>query len=242
MNLIIDSGNTRIKIYLANSDNLSQIGTFLVDDADKLAAFIRSTEFDNSILCNVGDANYPWIKVMKEQSRFFVNLSSATRLPIRSAYQSAETLGADRLAAVVGSEELFPNADNLVIDVGTAITFDFISQGNYLGGSISPGMRLRFESLHRYTHRLPLLTYTSDYQYPGLSTRDSVISGVVEGVANEIAGTINVYKKEYFALNVVITGGDADIFAGKIKNGIFAEPNLIAKGLNRILTYNVEKI
>ncbi|MFO7862563.1 MAG: type III pantothenate kinase [Salinivirgaceae bacterium] len=241
MNLIVDSGNTRIKVYLANNQSLSPIGLFLTDEVEKMDALIRKTDFDHSILCNVGDANYSWIKLMKERSRYFENLGSTTKLPIKSAYESKETLGADRLAAVVGSEELFPNGNNLVIDAGTAITFDFISKGTYLGGSISPGMRLRFESLHRYTHRLPLLKYTSDYQYPGLTTRDSVISGVVEGVVNEIFGTINVYAKEYSALNVVITGGDADIFAGKIKNGIFAEPNLIAKGLNRILTYNVEK-
>lgn len=238
--LLIDSGNTQIKIFKTNLDSIQQIAMFKANEEQRIVDFIMAESFNNSILCNVGGCDWAWIGALKTKSSNFINLNHGTRVPLKNCYKTPETLGYDRLAAAVGANGIFPNKDVLVIDIGTAITIDLVCGDKFIGGSISPGMKLRFESLHRHTARLPLLNFTTNYHYPGQNTHDAIISGVVEGIVNEIDGTINSYLIEYSSINVVLTGGDADIFAERIKNSIFAEPYLLAKGLNRILKYNVE--
>ncbi len=241
MNLIIDAGNTRIKIYKASGNRLTAPLFFSYKAQDQVHEFLKHEAFDNTILANVSNPELSFISYLSEKSKLFINFNQSTPIPIKNAYKSKETLGYDRLASAIGASAMFPDENVLVIDAGTAITLDIVSENTYRGGAIAPGLQMRFDALHQFTKRLPGLTYDNNFNCPGQTTRESILCGCIEGIRNEVLGTIATYRKEYSGLKTVITGGDADIFVKMIKNGIFAEPNLLAKGLNRILNYNVEK-
>ena len=156
-------------------------------------------------------------------------------------YETPETLGKDRLAAVVGASFLKPGKDILVIDAGTAITYDFInSKKQYLGGNIAPGINLRLRSLHEFTQRLPLVQVNSESPLLGVDTNSALVSGALYGIVFEIDGYISTLKIKYPQLSVFLTGGSTFYFDTKLKSPIFAEKNLVLIGLNRILQYNVQ--
>ena len=181
-----------------------------------------------------GNEILSWIKT----SRNFL-LTHLLPLPIQIKYKTPKTLGVDRIAAVCGAIDIFPNKDSLVIDAGTAITYDFVDrQGNYEGGAISPGIEMRFEALHTFTERLPLVTKTGDLPLIGSSTETCIRSGVLNGAIAEMEGIIINYKQLYPDLGVVLCGGDSLFFENKLKPTIFAAPDLVLSGLNRILLHN----
>ena len=155
-------------------------------------------------------------------------------------YKSTSTLGSDRLAAAVGGNFMFPNKNVLIIDAGTCIKYNFVSKNNeYLGGGISPGLRMRFKSLPAFTSRLPLIEMEEDFDnLIGTDTRESILSGVELGAIAEVDGIIERYKSIYEDLTVVFTGGDFNFFVKRLKNSIFADQFLILRGLNVILDYN----
>lgn len=170
-----------------------------------------------------------------------LNLTHKTTLPINLAYQSPETLGKDRMAAVVGAYHQFSNQHLLVIDAGSCVTYDFLTERKeYLGGAISPGVQMRLRSMNDFTSKLPLISWEGGErpQNIGRTTITSMLSGVVNGLIAEMNGFILNYEKQYPELKIVITGGDANFFEKELKNGIFADPNLVLKGLNEILIYN----
>ncbi|PLX14797.1 MAG: pantothenate kinase [Salinivirgaceae bacterium] len=241
MNLIIDSGNTRIKFYEVSHNNISDPHIFLNKEENKIADFINTCPFEKVISSDVGNSIQKWEDAIIEKASTFIRLDHNTPIPIKNLYQSPQTLGHDRLAAAIGAVSIYPSKTLLIIDFGTAITYDIVHKNAFLGGAIAPGMQLRFKSLHNYTGNLPLLEPTEQYKVPGTTTNESILAGVIQGIKNEVEGTISSYQKEYSELITVITGGDMEFFAKIIKNGIFAEPKLIAKGLNNILNYNVEK-
>jgi type III pantothenate kinase len=169
-------------------------------------------------------------------------LSANTPLPIENRYLTKETLGKDRIAAVVGAYDLYPNQNLLVIDAGTAITYDFINEkGQYLGGNISPGIEMRFKALNYYTGKLPRVQPKEWNKLYGSTTEEAILGGVLNGVVFEVDKTIESFKEFYKNLKVIITGGDAEFFDNKLKNSFFVNFNLLALGLNRILEYNGEK-
>jgi type III pantothenate kinase len=169
-------------------------------------------------------------------------LDHLTPLPIRNCYATKETLGYDRIASAVEANARFPDQDILIIDIGTAITIDFISSENeFLGGNISPGLRMRFRSLHEYTGRLPLVEPADQDALLGDDTERAIRAGVQNGIIFELDGYINEQKKRYPRLKVLMTGGDAVFFDKKLKNSIFVDLNLNLFGLHRILEYNVER-
>jgi type III pantothenate kinase len=173
----------------------------------------------------------------------FIRLSAEVKLPIQLKYKSPQTLGMDRLAAVVAANSLFPNTNLLVIDAGSCITYDFIdANANYLGGGISPGLTMRFKALHTFTGRLPLIDWKLNDQTDliGIDTESSIVSGVVHGFRNEIEGTIAHYQKRYNDVKVIATGGDVKGFEFLTKKSIFANPNLVLIGLNELLRHNIE--
>jgi type III pantothenate kinase len=172
-----------------------------------------------------------------------IYLDRNTRLPIINNYKSKVSLGKDRIAAAVGANTIFPNSNVLVIDAGTALTFDFVSDNNeYMGGNISPGMQMRFKALKTFTSKLPLLDKSEEFYLTANNTNDAIISGVQSGIIFEMDSYINEYKKKYNDLKVILTGGDSFFFEYKLKNRIFAKPFLTAVGLNRILEYNAKQI
>ncbi len=178
-----------------------------------------------------------------ERHFFYIRLSHKTELPIINKYATPKTLGKDRLAGVVAASALYAKKNVLVIDAGTCITFDFINNDReYLGGSIHPGITMRFKALNNFTDKLPLIKRSSDFELIGNSTEKAILTGVLYAVLKEIQGMIEDYMGKYNDLTIIFTGGDASFFVSRLKNKIFAHPNLVLEGLNEILRYNAAQI
>ena len=194
---------------------------------------------DKAVVCSTrGDAEEVAAAVRRKVG-WCLEFTPRTPVPLRNAYRTPETLGRDRLAAAVGAAERFPGRNVLVVDFGTALTIDLVTaDGTFRGGFISPGVRSRFRSLHDYTAKLPLCAPTEEMLPLGVTTETAVMQGVMQGAAYEIGGHMERMGAEYGDLCTIFTGGDAKYFAKRIKNTIFADCNLVFRGLNRILEYN----
>ncbi len=240
MRLCIDWGNTRVKAATFQDDRLVNEYNFSEEEAlTRLMGIIEEYKPQATILSSVAH-HPPELKVLLQEHTQFMTLSSQTSLPIMNAYHSPETLGADRLALAVAANNLYPDNNNLVISVGTAITYNFVHKNKaFRGGNITPGLDMRFRALHEYTDKLPLVSELGELVILGYDTETSIRSGVLIGIAAEIDGMINLYREQYPDLNVVLTGGNAHLFADKLKNRIFADSQLLLKGLNTILRHNV---
>jgi type III pantothenate kinase len=238
MNLAIDIGNTQIKYGLFEKDEPAEV----FSGEDVLAEILEKHEIENAIVSKTG-SNQNIENKLKEKKIPTLYLSPALKLPLKLLYQTPETLGADRIAGSVAANFLYPQKNLLKIDFGTCITFDFVNAaGEYLGGAISPGMMMRFKSLHNYTAKLPLvdpMRFTS-FELTGTDTTTSILSGVVNGIKEEVNGIIKEYDSRFGNLTIVATGGDALLFVTLLKCEIFARPYLVLEGLNRILNYNLE--
>jgi type III pantothenate kinase len=241
MNLTIDIGNSTTKIALFRNNEI-----ILSDNYDKLTEkhimeLYNSYKFNNVILSSVVQNKLQIYKLNLPLDNV-IELSHKTPLPIINLYKSPETLGNDRLAAVVGANNIFPENTVLVIDVGTAITYDIITDNaEYLGGNISPGQDMRFRALNKYTYNLPLLEGYDEFPEFGDTTESAIISGVQKGIIYEIKSYINETAGLYKNLKVLVTGGNINFFDKMSKKTIFVEPNLVLIGLNNILEYNVKK-
>jgi type III pantothenate kinase len=238
-NASIDFGNSRIKIGLFQNQEL--IDVFRVGTVSETAQLLMAKSVQNAIVSSVSVAN---TEISRElnflQSLLFLDYN--TPLPIKNNYETPTTLGYDRIAAGVGANLRYPSQNCLVIDIGTAIKYDLVSAENaFEGGIISPGRRMRFNALHTFTKKLPLLDTVEIPELIGHSTESCMKSGVMNGITAEINGIIDEYLKK-LKLTVLICGGDAPYFETKIKYPTFAAPNLVLEGLNRILQYNVTEI
>jgi type III pantothenate kinase len=239
MNLTIDIGNTNIKIALFKNDKIIMTRIYEEFTVRQLNDLNNIYKFRNVILSSVISSDF-YIKDLQLNLYNFVELTYKTPLPIKNLYKSPETLGNDRLAAVSGANKIFPNNTVLVIDTGTAITYDIItSNAEYTGGNISPGLKMRFQALNAFTKKLPLVSESEKFSDFSTTTEDAVISGVQKGIIYEIEGYIAEAGKKYNDLEVILTGGDAKFFDKMLKKRIFVEPNLIFIGLNTILEHNV---
>lgn len=235
MNLVLDIGNTRIKAGLFNGPELSGFKWFN-STAEVLndRSFIEQAQ--SAIIGSVVLEQEPFYKALDALIPTSV-FTSETPVPLKNLYGSASTLGSDRLAASIGALELYPHKNVLVVDAGTCIKYNFTNAANeYLGGAISPGVRMRFRAMHDYTSRLPLLEFDDTYpELVGTTTQQSILSGVIHGSVSEIDGFISLYKEQYPGLICVITGGDSEYLAKRLKSTIFTHQNLVLKGLNYIL-------
>lgn len=240
MNLIIDIGNSAAKVALTQNGNITaqyRYADNLVENISKLivpgitAAIISSTRKADAEL----EAR---VKRTIPNALIF---DHTTPIPIENGYSTPETLGMDRLAAAVGAWSLAPDRELLIVDFGTAITIDRVTAGRvYCGGNISPGMAMRFAALNHFTERLPLISYDSETSHSelfGTTTQEAIWLGVVRGIENEIKG----YVAESGAEQIFFTGRDANNFVKSLKNAIFADYELVIKGLDRILEHNAEK-
>jgi type III pantothenate kinase len=239
MNLIVDAGNTQIKWAVYSENEQTEKG-FVENWADFPFNEIEKTHqgISASIFSSVRDIPE---QVSYEISRYFkdtIFLSLDTNLPIKLKYKTKSTLGKDRIAAAVGGAAMFPGNAVLIIDLGTAITFDLINdQSEFVGGNISPGMSLRFKSLGHFTNGLPLVTPAETINNPGQSTQEAIQAGVQLGIIYEIDAYINTLINKYNGLRVILTGGDSSFFVKNLKNTIFVVPDLVLNGLNLILEY-----
>ncbi len=240
MNLIVDVGNTRIK-YSVFSNGEEMYATISTHDSSTLEvdnilaaypkirqAIVSSVRTDTQELLSYLSARVPTI-----------DFNHSTPIPLAISYKTPETLGSDRIAAAVGANNLFPYQELLVIDMGTAITIDYVSaEGEFLGGNIAPGMSLRFNSLHQLTHRLPLEEPQDETPALGKTTTEAIRGGVQEGIKHELSGYIHDFLNKNRNGKVILTGGDAFFFAKTIKYPIFVVCNLAMVGLHTILDYN----
>lgn len=221
---------------------LKETRRFDEGDLSELQKWLAAFPIEHVISCKVGSLEIP-TSVYDKLPGLKISLDHHTPIPFNNLYESKETLGMDRLAGVAGAWHLKPSQASLVIDMGTAITYDFIDKdGNYEGGGISPGMRLRFKALNAFTAKLPLVK-ANEKDFPlsliGKNTVTSIESGVMLGCLAEMEGMIARYRDVEPQTAVFLTGGDAPLFASSVKSQIFANPDLVLVGLNSILNYNV---
>ena len=244
MNLIIDIGNTRSKIAIVDNKDFIFSTSVSTQDLNKTFNNLIAgyTHITNGIVSSVIDLDLKIIQQFKETCDF-IFFDENTPIPIKNKYTSPETLGKDRLAAAVGAWSNFKYTDLLIIDSGTCLKIDIVNaKHEYLGGMISPGFNMRFQALHEFTGKLPLINeFPQATELTGKTTTTSILSGVINGMNFEISGFINQYLKNYPELKIITTGGAINFFELEPKNRIFARPELILEGLNEIVLFNAKK-
>ena len=240
MHLAIDIGNSALKFAVFDREDISVKGSGI----EELTAYVNSnpTLVTQAIMASVADSAAT-IDLLRKFNIPLIVLSPQTKLPIQNLYKTPETLGSDRVALAVAADRLFSGGPALVIGAGTCITYNFIDQGSFHGGAISPGITMRFQALNHYTAKLPYIDWipyqNSVYEeLTGTDSQGSILSGVLNGVLQEIEGTIEQYRRRYSGLRVAVTGGDMPFLVKNLKNDIFARPDMVLEGLNDILLHH----
>jgi len=241
MNLVIDVGNSLLKVAVFDQQEMLFIERYKDLDLAVIQKVLKAyPKIKKCIIGAVKEIPENVSDAIKNQIPLIL-LSAETTLPISLHYKTPITLGADRIAAVTAANHLFPGKNLLVIEAGTCITYDFIDfDGIYHGGSISPGIGLRFSALHNFTDKLPLVEAKQHVELIGKSTESSIQSGVIIGAIAEFQGIISMYEHNYDNLTILISGGDLNYFDETLKNNIFAVPNIVLTGLNIILDFNAK--
>jgi type III pantothenate kinase len=238
LNLCIDIGNTTTRLYIYDGRKPVSKMVFKKLDVKALKGVFNKHIISASILSSVVDEDKKIAALLRKETDF-IKLSHKTALPIENKYATPKTLGMDRLACAVAGAYLYLGKHVLIIDAGTCIKYDFVSNENkYLGGSISPGLQMRLDAMHKFTGKLPQLKAEKWVIETGNDTKTSMLSGVFFGALYEMNGFIKHYSELYKQLQVILTGGDAHHFAVELNFPIFAEPDLTGIGLNEILLHN----
>jgi type III pantothenate kinase len=240
MLLTIDVGNTRIKAAVFEQNKMVEIIIFTQEELIFQVENIlnRFDKIQHVAISSVGTISEEAFLTLKHRVEIHF-MTHQTKFPFNNLYATPTTLGIDRMVLATGATLQFPNQNRLIIDLGTCITYDFIDENdNYHGGAISPGIRLRYESLHHQTEKLPLLNKKYPDNFIGNSTQESIHSGVINGVAFEIDGFIELYATQYAKFIIILTGGDSDFLAKRLKNTIFANSNFLLESLNQTFQYN----
>jgi type III pantothenate kinase len=243
-NLVIDIGNTNHKLAIFNGRELIHFQYANTIGIEVVKELISKYEVKSSSVSSVGVAHNELIAFLKSSTNF-VPFLTTINLGVRNYYNTPETLGLDRWAKVLAANYHFAGSASFIIDAGTCITYDLLNEkAEYFGGSISPGVGMRFAALNHYTERLPLLEWNpADTVIPdGRDTTTAIRNGVLQGVVNEVVGNISIQNKINKGLNVLITGGDATFLLEQLKNSIFApqiihDPYLVLKGLNEVIAF-----
>lgn len=240
MNLVIDIGNTSVKAGVFGGEKLVVHKTFQLEDFQEviISLFLEYKKLERAIVSSVGRLPKKDLIFLKKKIKTLI-LDHKTTIPFKNLYSTPKTLGVDRIALIAAAVFQNKGQNVLIIDAGTCITYDFKNKNEeYLGGAISPGIHLRYLSLHQYTAKLPKLSLAATDQLTGDSTVSAMHSGVVHGVIYEINGVIEEYCNIYGDLTVILTGGDAHFLSKRLKNSIFATSNFLLEGLNYILAFN----
>ena len=242
MNLCIDQGNSRTKVALMTDDgriiNDFIYKSFASAEVERLFDLYDITD---SIISSVVNIEAAVVNTLSRRSQHFVLFDHNTPVPIINQYDTPRTLGQDRLAAAVGAKSLCPNENLLIIDAGSAITYDFVTEkGEYIGGNIAPGLKMRFTMLNRMTKKLPMVDAEENELIPlfGKNTRDAIVAGVIRGVAYEVKGYMRTLKEKVPHFQTFLTGGHAPYILNNVRMEMHHEKNLVLKGLNVILVYN----
>jgi type III pantothenate kinase len=236
--LCFDFGNTRLKCGVFENDVFTEEIVLLDDDGGTIQKILLQYQPQNTILSSVIRHN-PAVENLLAANTSFHKLSHLTKINFTTPVGKPETIGADRLALVAAAVHFYPGKNNLVIGLGSCITYNFINQYHqFLGGAISPGMEMRFKTMHEHTALLPVVQKDWNFPVIGYDTKTNLQSGVIAGITYEIDGFIDYYASKYGNFNVVLTGGDSAYFAGQLKNKIFADLNFLFKGLYAISEVN----
>ena len=236
--LCFDFGNTRLKCGFFENDVFREEFLLPADNLPAIEKLLKKYQPQNTILSSVIEHNIA-VEILLATNTNFHKLSHRSKINFTTAVGKPETIGADRLALIAAAVHYHPGKNNLVIGLGSCITYNFINQCNiFIGGSISPGMEMRFKAMHLHTAFLPIVQ--KDWNFPVIAydTKTNLQSGVIAGITFEIDGFIDYYKGKYDNFNVVLTGGDSAYFAGQLKNSIFADLNFLFKGLFAISEVN----
>ena len=241
MHLVVDIGNTKIKAAVFEGTALLE--KFVLDKIEAKKNFEKIFEkyplINKSILASVGKDDFELLSLLEKKSSL-VTIGRDSSFPFNNKYATPATLGIDRMVLSAGAVLQYPSVNRLVIDAGTCITYDFVdSNNNYLGGAISPGLQLRYDAMHNFTAKLPLLYPEIPSHYIGRSTEQAMHSGVVNGTLHELEGFIEQYNEQYQELTIILTGGDADFLAKRLKNTIFANSNFLLESLNLLYLYTI---
>jgi type III pantothenate kinase len=239
MNLILDFGNTYQKVALFEMGNLLQVVQYQNISLPVIRNFAEKNPGIESCILSSVIRHPASINTFLQKHFHFIELSASTPVPVINRYRTPEELGKDRLAAVVGGGSFLPGKDLLVVMAGTCITYNLItSAGEFLGGAISPGMNMRFQALHTFSSKLPLVTFKDGDNPVGENTEQSIRSGVINGIVSEIEGFFSLYQKKYPGLKIILSGGDLKYFDNRLKINIFAIPDIVLLGLHKILIFN----
>ncbi|MDH7463826.1 type III pantothenate kinase [Chitinophagaceae bacterium 26-R-25] len=229
--ICFDFGNTRLKYAVFENDQLKEVKNLERADSEEIAMLLEKLQPQKTILSSVINHDEAIEKILAEKTSFH-KLSHLTKLNFTTPVAKPETIGADRLALVAAAVNLFPGKHNLVIALGTCITYNYVNKYHeFIGGSISPGMDMRFKSLQTFTAKLPLVKENWNFPLIGYDTTTNILSGVQLGMAKEIDGIAEAYAEKYTNFNVVLTGGNAQYFVPHLKTQLTADPDLLFKGL-----------
>jgi type III pantothenate kinase len=236
--LCFDFGNTRLKCAVFSDGVFLEEQVLENDSEETIRALLERYHPDRSILSSVIHHN-PALEALLQSSTRFHKLDHHSKVPVTTPVGKPDTIGADRLALVVAAVTLFPGKNNLVIGLGSAITYNYVNKyREFIGGGISPGMEMRLRSLQAFTAKLPLVKPDWNFPLAGYDTRTNILSGVILGMAKEVDGIIGAYEEKYDNFNVLLSGGDSSYFTRHLKKKIFADPHLIYKGLYAISEFN----
>ena len=242
VNLIVEQGNTLMKSAVFDGDRMVTCSMQTDNDPSSILKLIEQYQPEKGIMSSVTGKDKKLAAMLKAGLPYFLWFDATVTVPICIEYRTVNTLGKDRIAAVVGANYIQPGRHLLVIDAGTAITYELLeASGIYKGGNISPGLTTRFRSLNRFTGQLPFVKEQPDVPIIGTDTESAIMAGVVNGIVYEMDGTIDALKAKYDDIFVYLTGGHAFYFEKRLKYCIFVAPNLVLIGLNRILEYNANK-
>jgi len=236
--ICFDFGNTRLKAAIFTNASLIELRVLETSSIQEIEKLVAEFAPEKTILSSVIHHDKA-IETLLSKSTQFHLLGPSTQINFTTPVGKPETIGADRLALIAAAVDQFPNEHNLVISLGTCITYNFINNTHaFLGGSISPGMQMRFKAMHEQTALLPLISPSNEFPLVGYDTKTNILSGVILGMAAEIDGIITAYEQKYGKFNVLLTGGDISYFVPHLKKRIFADQNLIYKGLYAICEKN----
>lgn len=238
MNLIIDIGNSSVKAALMHDGRIIIKTRFDSATPAHVSSFTGRRKIERAIVSSVGTDPSDLMVWLKAKAGKVHLLAPGSVYPFDIEYDTPETLGADRLAAAAGAWHKYPGTDLLVIDAGSAMTVDQVTGGVYRGGSISPGLSMRFRALHEFTGRLPLVTARTGFSFPGTTTEDAIAGGVIMGMVYEINEYIRTFGEKHLKPVTVITGGDGEILSGLTSGEVHYYPDLVTEGLNYLLEEN----
>ena len=238
MNVVLDIGNSLLKAGLFKNNKLVKKYNFEVDYYNNIKNLLETNDVLFSIVSNVSNPNKRLINLLNSRTKL-IKFNTDLNVPFINKYKTKKTLGDDRVALITSALIQYPNENVLIIDLGSCITYDLIkSNKEYVGGAISPGLKMRYKSLNTFTSNLPLLEPKDANYLIGKNTEESIHSGVINGIIGELNHSISQYKSDNKEIKIILTGGDSKFLFNKIKNSIFATSNFLLLGLNFLIELN----